>query len=144
MAMSEEMLRDIEVLMDEEMTSEEIAGCLGITRQRAAGGMRTIKHRREKYEQINEEKKHKEEARKFSFELAPCPFCGGAADLKMQFSNTGVETYIICSECSAQVARSIFMGPEGDVTLLQDVISRWNQRYVVEEEGESNERIQAD
>ena len=38
-----------------------------------------------------------------SFDLKPCPFCGGEADFETQLDETGLLwTYAVCQQCFAQ------------------------------------------
>lgn len=147
--MTNEELRDqVKKLMQEGYMSRDIAKDLRISAQKAAAIMRTIGTSEMENESAQarderEEKERKEKARHFSFDLKRCPFCGGAADLEMTFSNTGVNISIMCEDCSASVPGTNYLGVRADVSILQGAVDRWNKRFYdmsfFREEGEGND-----
>ena len=57
--------------------------------------------------------------RKTDFNLLPCPFCGGKADLQETVSQHPTLYYVICHKC--EIRTFVFSKPEL-------AVKRWNRR----------------
>ena len=56
-----------------------------------------------------------------SYDLKPCPFCGGEAEVYCDTQYGGTQYQVWCTSCSATVGRAWFWNK-------RDVIEAWNRR----------------
>lgn len=69
-------------------------------------------------------------------ELKPCPFCGGEAKIRLEYSHDTVTASCICTKCYARTASYPDNSEDGKCVFT--AINKWNERYK-EEKKNGNE-----
>ncbi|MBM3272906.1 restriction alleviation protein, Lar family [Candidatus Kaiserbacteria bacterium] len=54
------------------------------------------------------------------FELKPCPFCGHAAHVVIDWAGEGIFDAVACSNCDAAVV--------GQAVPMEQLVEQWNRR----------------